>query len=101
MTNEEKLTNLTLKQARILAKMLDAPARAMVFSQATDNGVVSSLSKSGFIEPYGRIGVVTRWKVKDDIAQVTANRQLIKDIAETSAFSVDDEIPSEGGNINA
>ena len=77
---EETLTGLTLKQVRVLLRIMEAPARTMMFKNSNDAGVISSLSKLNLVEPRGKVGSATMWRVAEPVFK--DYRSLIRSIHE-------------------
>ena len=66
--SEKKLRRLTPKQAKALRTFILEPAAvsgATGYSGQILGGVVSALTRSGFIEPFGREERQFRWEVSD------------------------------------
>lgn len=73
-TVEKKLKRLSTRQAQALGTFINIPkasSGATGYSRQSLGGTVSALTRTGFIEPFGREGRQFRWEISDPDLKMT------------------------------
>lgn len=84
MDIEEKLSQLTFKQAKFLARLADSMDRAGYPFGREESGVVATLAKEGFVVKYGKNGALQRWQLKDEFFKNLATRTYLRELAKSA-----------------
>lgn len=80
---QRTVTELTINQVTLLNRIINAPNQSAVFSAKADGGTISTLSKLGLVEKFGKVGSAVVWKASPNLSPY---RKLLRTLEETGRW---------------